>query len=108
MKSLIFYSSLFVAVFLSIISCSSPDNNNYESLEIGTGYENISGENAIILDPLLAKATVFKHGDNYAAIVECDVALFADSMTIQARKKASVATGIPYEKYNGNGIVKFL
>lgn len=47
------------------------------------------------LDPLHAKAVVFRQGDESAALVFCDLVGLPRALTDQARQQASAATGIP-------------
>ena len=68
-----------------------------EAFEIGMGLADITGEEAEILDPLKVKAMVFRQGDEWAAIVECDVTGVSSEITRPAREQAAAATGIPYE-----------
>lgn len=50
-----------------------------------------------VIDPLLAKALVFRQGDRQAALVVCDVIELWAVQTDAARDQASAATGIPRE-----------
>lgn len=47
------------------------------------------------IDPLQAKAVVFRQGDETAALVFCDLIGLPVAVTAPARQKASEATGIP-------------
>lgn len=51
-----------------------------------------------VIDPLLAKALVFRQGDETAALVVCDVIELLAPLTDPIRDKAAEATGIPREK----------
>ena len=68
-----------------------------DTFEVGVGLSDITGAEAEILDPLQVKAIVFRQGDEWAAIVECDVAGVSSEVTRPAREQAAAATGIPYE-----------
>lgn len=48
-------------------------------------------------DPLLAKAIVFRSGDDQAALVVCDLIGIAVDLTTEARKRVSQKLGIPAE-----------
>ena len=50
-----------------------------------------------INDPLLAKAVVFKQGNQTAALVFCDVAQISLDVSTRARARASQEVGIPVE-----------
>ncbi len=65
-------------------------------LEMGVGYVDISGDSAVILDTLHVKAVVFRQGAIEFALVECDIAKVGSDITVPAREKASLSTGIPY------------
>jgi neutral ceramidase len=86
--SIIFFSSL---AYCQIVPAKS-------NLEVGIGVVNISGDSAIILDPIHVKAVVLRQGDEQIALVECDMTEISNEMTSPARKLASVKTGIPYNK----------
>jgi len=81
---------------IGLISFTLP-RHNLEAFEVGIGLVDISGEEAEILDPLQVKAMVFRQGNEWAAIVECDVSGVGSEVTNPAREQAAVATGIPYE-----------
>jgi hypothetical protein len=71
--------------------------NEDQPFEMGFGKVDISGKDAFILDPLHVKAIVFRQGKEQVALVECDLSIVDDSISIPARKEASAKTGIPYE-----------
>lgn len=50
-----------------------------------------------VLDPLLAKALVFRQNNVTAALVVCDVISLPTKLSDQVRQAASEATGIPFE-----------
>lgn len=50
-----------------------------------------------IKDPLQAKAVVFTQGDQWAAMVFCDLLGISGKVSSEARARASQATGIPVE-----------
>ena len=64
-----------------------------DTFEVGVGLSDITGEEAQILDPLQVKAMVFRQGDEWAAIVECDVSGVSSEITRPAREQAAAATG---------------
>jgi neutral ceramidase len=66
------------------------------NLEVGVGVVDVSGENAVILDPLHVRAVVFRQGAEQFAIVECEVGAISKDVTIPAREKAAQKTGIPF------------
>lgn len=70
---------------------------NNESFEMGFAKVEITGDDAYILDPLFVKAIVFRQGSEEVALVECDLSVVDDSVTIPAREEASASTGIPFE-----------
>jgi len=84
--SLIFFSTL---AYCQITRTKS-------NLEVGIGVVDITGDSAIILDPLHVKAVVMRQGEEQIALVECDIQGVSDDITIPARKQASLKTGIPY------------
>ena len=83
-------------IFLSFITFRTTAQTISE-LEIGIGIVDISGDSAVILDPLHVKAVVFRQGPIQFALVECDVSGVRSAITIPAREKASLKTGIPYD-----------
>jgi hypothetical protein len=68
-----------------------------EDLQIGIGVVDISGDSAIILDPLHVKAVVLKQGTKKIALVECDIIRVSNEWTDPVRKLVSGKTGIAYE-----------
>lgn len=84
--NLIFFSSLAYAQ-------NTPAKSN---LEVGNGVVDISGDSAVILDPLHEKTVVLRQGAEQIALVECDVIGVSSEWTIPARQMASLKTGIPY------------
>ncbi len=65
-------------------------------LEVGVGVVDISGDSAVILDPLHVKAVVLRQGAEQIALVECDVLDVSSEWTFPARQSASIRTGIPF------------
>jgi neutral ceramidase len=47
------------------------------------------------IDPLKAKAIVFRSGKEQAALVVCDLTGIAVDLSVEVRRRASVKTGIP-------------
>ena len=62
---------------------------------MGVGIVDISGDSAIILDPLHVKAVVLRQGDEQMALVECDVQEISNEWSFPARQIISLKTGIP-------------
>ena len=83
-------------IILLCISCSQVPDNKKE-LESGFSAVDISGDSAVILDPIYVKAIVFKQGNVKMALVECDVTGVSADITKEARTIASQKTGIPIE-----------
>jgi len=67
-----------------------------EPLYVGVAAVDITGEDAVILDPLRAKAMYFRQGNEEIAIVECDQIGVGQEICREVRKQAQVKTGIPY------------
>lgn len=67
------------------------------NLELGIGIVDISGDSAIILDPLHVKAVVLRQGAKEIALVECDIIRVSNEWTDPVRKLVSLKTGIAYE-----------
>ena len=86
---------LFCLISFSILAAGQ-SLQNIGNLEVGVGVVDISGENAVILDPLHVRATVFRQGSMQYAIVECEVGAISKDVTIPAREKAALKTGIPF------------
>lgn len=68
-----------------------------DELCVGTGVVNISGKDAVILDPLNVKAIVFSQGTQKIALAECDLGGVGSDLTNAARQQASQKTGIPFK-----------
>lgn len=81
-------------LFMSSLAFSQ--SMNKASLEVGIGIVDISGDDAVILDPLHVKAVVIRQGTEQLALVECDVTGVSSEVTSVARQEASQKTGIPY------------
>ena len=65
-------------------------------LHVGIGIIDITGDSAVVLDPLNVKAVVIQQGEELIALVECDVISIDREWTIPARQIASANTGIPF------------
>jgi neutral ceramidase len=93
-------SNVIIIISLSLIFISSlaycQNIPTKSILEVGFGLVDISGDSAIILDPIHVKAIVLRQGAEEIALVECDVLEISNEMTIPARQIASLKTGIPY------------
>jgi len=83
-------------LFISLMNYSQtiPPKGN---LELGIGVVDISGDSAIILDPLHVKAVVLRQGTKEIALVECDIIRVSNEWTDPVRKLVSIKTGIAYE-----------
>ena len=98
-RRILFYISFSMILF----SCTNEKgteqivNNNDQPLEMGFGVVDITGEEAFILDPLNVKAIVFRQGSEEIALIECDISIVDDSISIPARREASRITGIPFD-----------
>jgi len=93
-KNLLFLFLCFIA-----ISCKSESGITVDSqpgLELGIGIVDITGDSAVILDPLHIKAIVFRQGEEQFALVECDVMSVNREITSSIREEASKKTGIPF------------
>ncbi|MGQ9620680.1 MAG: hypothetical protein ACUVTX_06825 [Bacteroidales bacterium] len=92
MKKFFFTASL---IFISaLVFCQNTPVRS--GLEAGIGIVDISGENAVILDPLHVKAIVLRQDVQQIAIVECDVSGVSGELTTKARQIASLKTGISF------------
>lgn len=78
----------------SLAFCQNVPNGNI--FEVGVGIIDISGDSAVILDPIHVKAVVMRQGEEQIALVECDITGVSNDVTSSARKIASLNTGIPY------------
>lgn len=67
------------------------------TLELGMGVVDISGDSAIILDPLHVKAVVLRQGAKQFVLVECDIIRVSNEWTYPVRQMVSQKTGIPLE-----------
>jgi neutral ceramidase len=65
-------------------------------LQVGLGIVDITGPNAMILDPLHAKAVYFRQGPEQFVLVEVDNTELEAETTSPARRLASEKAGIPY------------
>lgn len=61
--------------------------------QIGIGIVDITGEGAVVLDPLQAKAIVFKQGAQQFALVECDLTAVPQHAFAPARRQAAALLG---------------
>lgn len=89
LNPVIFLSILFLTFVSFRISAQTKPE-----LEVGIGIVDISGDSAVILDPLHVKAVVFRQGPVNFALVECDVSHIPSNITYLAREHASLKTGI--------------
>lgn len=86
---------IFSILFLTLVSFRISAQTKPE-LEVGIGIVDISGDSAIILDPLHVKVVVFRQGAVQFALVECEIAVIQSNISQAAREKASKKTGIAY------------
>ena len=71
-------------------------NDAAQGLEVGVGVVDITGPNAVVLDPLHAKAVYFRQGPEQFVLVEVDVTEVGAEVTSPARRMAADKAGIPY------------
>jgi hypothetical protein len=99
MKTLISLILCISCFLLSSCKQKFPDQKHSSSanssLLSGTGIVDITGDSAVILDPLHVKAVVLKQGDVQVALAECDQTMVSSDLLLEARQKASEKTGIP-------------
>ncbi len=85
-----------------------PDSNRSESLQVGIAEVDVTPPVGFpmagyyherladgMIDPLKAKAIVFRDGETAAALVVCDLIGIATDLSREIRQRASAATGIP-------------
>lgn len=80
-------------------SSASPLQAGVAAIDItpNVGDVHYRGPSSGVLDPLLAKAIVFRQGQEQAALVFCDVIGISIDRSDAVRKLAAKKTGIPYE-----------
>jgi hypothetical protein len=83
-------------LLLLCFACAISALAQESELRVGVGVVDITGEGAVILDPLHVKAMVFRQGPEQFAIVECDQTGITTAISGPARTEASAKTGIPY------------
>lgn len=86
---------IFIGLLCSGLAFSQPVQK-FNNLEAGVGVIDISGDSAVILDPLHVKAVLFRQGAEQIALVECDVSGIPNDIAVSARQKAALKTGIPF------------
>ncbi|HZH71566.1 MAG TPA: neutral/alkaline non-lysosomal ceramidase N-terminal domain-containing protein [Mariniphaga sp.] len=96
-------------IFFLIIFTSCVRENSNSPFEAGTGVIDItppvgyprygypSEKSTGVLDPLLAKALVFKQGDVQGAILVCNLLAIPRDLSRIVRERASARTGIPFQ-----------
>ena len=89
MKNLKFISICFLLT-LAFVS------NSLVAMEVGVATVDITGDGAMILDPLNVKAVFLRQGSEQIAIAVCDVGGVSRDVTSLARQRASAKTGIAY------------
>ena len=87
-------SILNLILFLTLAFCQITPNKN--NLEVGIGVVDISGDSAVILDPIHVKAIVIRQGAEQFALDEYDVTEISNEFTSHARQIASLKTDIQY------------
>ncbi len=99
-------SPLFFLISISTIGCAVATRDTNRSLQAGVAAIDITptvgdvhyrGASTGVLDPLMAKAIVFRQGPEQAALVMCDVIGISFDQSDAVRKLAAEKTGIPYE-----------
>lgn len=68
------------------------------SFEVGTGVVNITGPDAVVLDPLQVKAIVLRQGSEQFVIVECDLGGVRKGLADEAKKIIQEKCGIPIDR----------
>ncbi len=89
----IFFLFICTTAWLQVFS---QNDQVLQVLEAGIGVVDVTGKDAVILDPLNVKAVVFRQGTEQVALVACDVTNISSDILDRARYNASKATGIPY------------
>jgi neutral ceramidase len=88
------------------VGCGGPIRDTTPSLQAGVAAIDITpsvgdvhyrGASTGVLDPLMAKAIVFRQGKRQAALVLCDVIGISFDQSDAVRKLAAQKTGIPYK-----------
>lgn len=82
-----------IVAFLFFGAVKSMSQPSGIPLQIGVGIVDITGDSAVVLDPLYAKAIVFKQGAQQFALIECDLTAIPQTAFIPARKKAAAVLG---------------
>ena len=99
-------SLLFFLISIFTIGCAVATRETTASLQAGVAAIDITptvgdvhyrGSSTGVLDPLMAKAIVFRQGQQQAALVLCDVIGISFDQSDAVRKLAAEKTGIPYE-----------
>jgi len=88
-------STKLVSAFIGVILAAGTAYAG-DSLYVGVAAIDITGEDAVILDPLRVKAMYFRQGAEEIAIVECDKIGVDQQMCWEVRQKAKAITGIPF------------
>lgn len=96
-------------IFILILCTNCVRENNILPFEAGTGVVDItppvgyprygypSEKSTGVLDPLMAKAIVFKQGEVQGAILICNLLAIPRDLSRIVREKASSRTGIPFQ-----------
>ena len=99
-------SLLFFLISIFTVGCAVATRKTTASLQAGVAATDITptvgdvhyrGSSTGVLDPLMAKAVVFRQGQQQAALVLCDVIGISFDQSDAVRKLAAEKTGIPYE-----------
>jgi len=99
-------SPLFFLISIFTVGCTVAPRDTTASLQAGVAAIDITptvgdvhyrGASTGVLDPLMAKAIVFRQGPEQAALVMCDVIGISFDQSDAVRKLAAEKTGIPYE-----------
>tara|TARA_R110002050_G_scaffold91784_6_gene192528 strand:- start:7453 stop:8820 length:1368 start_codon:yes stop_codon:yes gene_type:complete len=82
---------------LGFLFANGQTNSVSDDFKAGVGIVDISGDGAVILDPLHVKTILFRQGEEQIALVECDVTGIPDEVISSARTMVASQTNIPYQ-----------
>lgn len=86
-----------IVAFLLLITLRGLSQSSNTPLQVGIGIVNITGDSAVILDPLHAKAIVFKQGNQQFALIECDLTAVPQQAFMPARQRAAAVLNTPVD-----------
>lgn len=88
---------IFFLVILGLVTkANCQSNQSTYPLEVGIGIADLSGKQAVVLDPIHVKAAVFRQGAEQFALIQVDVTSLPNEIIHSTREKAAAKTGIPY------------